>query len=95
MLYLIYFDKYLLSSQFYKQIDLKHINQTKQSGENNKVELGIDLREFYPSVEWDILGVPAERHVKYYTCCLEPYPGTVKSCGEYIFFLTLLTSHNS
>lgn len=36
------------------QIDLKHINQTK--GDNNKVELGIDLREFYPSVEWDILG---------------------------------------
>lgn len=55
------------------QIDLKHINQTK--GDNNKVELGIDLREFYPSVEWDILGVPAERHEKYYPCCAEPYPG--------------------
>ncbi|XP_055315251.1 acetylcholine receptor subunit alpha-like 2 [Sitodiplosis mosellana] len=54
------------------QIDLKHINQTK--GDNNKVELGIDLREFYPSVEWDILGVPAERHEKYYPCCAEPYP---------------------
>lgn len=55
------------------QIDLKHINQSK--GDNNKVELGIDLREFYPSVEWDILGVPAERHEKYYPCCAEPYPG--------------------
>lgn len=55
------------------KIDLKHINQTK--GDNNKVELGIDLREFYPSVEWDILGVPAERHEKYYPCCAEPYPG--------------------
>lgn len=59
------------------QIDLKHINQTK--GDNNKVELGIDLREFYPSVEWDILGVPAERHEKYYPCCAEPYPGKFKS----------------
>ena len=39
------------------------------------MELGIDLREFYPSVEWDILGVPAERHEKYYPCCAEPYPG--------------------
>lgn len=53
------------------QIDLKHIDQ--KSGDNN-VELGIDLREYYPSVEWDILGVPAERHEKFYPCCLEPYP---------------------
>ncbi|KAJ8947687.1 hypothetical protein NQ314_008564 [Rhamnusium bicolor] len=45
------------------QIDLKHINQ--KFGED-KVEVGIDLREYYPSVEWDILGVPAERHEKYY-----------------------------
>ncbi|XP_012284824.1 acetylcholine receptor subunit alpha-L1 [Orussus abietinus] len=53
------------------QIDLKHINQNV--GDNN-VEVGIDLREYYPSVEWDILGVPAERHEKYYPCCHEPYP---------------------
>jgi nicotinic acetylcholine receptor len=51
---------------------LKHINQ--KVGED-KVEVGIDLREYYPSVEWDILGVPAERHEKYYPCCAEPYPG--------------------
>ncbi|XP_074109448.1 nicotinic acetylcholine receptor alpha2 [Cotesia typhae] len=53
------------------QIDLKHINQ--KSG-NNNVEIGMDLREYYPSVEWDILGVPAERHEKFYPCCLEPFP---------------------
>ncbi|CAK9811584.1 Acetylcholine receptor subunit alpha-like 2 [Anthophora quadrimaculata] len=52
------------------QIDLKHINQNT----GDKVEVGIDLREYYPSVEWDILGVPAERHKKYYPCCDEPYP---------------------
>ncbi|KOX71203.1 Acetylcholine receptor subunit alpha-L1 [Melipona quadrifasciata] len=52
------------------QIDLKHINQNM----GDKVEVGIDLREYYPSVEWDILGVPAERHKKYYPCCEEPYP---------------------
>lgn len=57
------------------QIDLKHVNQTKENG--NKVQLGIDLGEFYPSVEWDILGVPAERHEKYYPCCAEPYPGKI------------------
>ncbi|XP_014471868.1 PREDICTED: acetylcholine receptor subunit alpha-L1 isoform X2 [Dinoponera quadriceps] len=52
------------------QIDLKHINQNM----GDKVEVGIDLREYYPSVEWDILDVPAERHTKYYPCCHEPYP---------------------
>ncbi|KAK9506749.1 hypothetical protein O3M35_008626 [Rhynocoris fuscipes] len=40
----------------------------------DKVDVGIDLREYYPSVEWDILGVPAERHEKFYPCCEEPYP---------------------
>ena len=34
---------------------------------------GIDLTEFYMSVEWDILEVPAVRNVKFYTCCEEPY----------------------
>ncbi|XP_077290472.1 nicotinic acetylcholine receptor alpha2 [Arctopsyche grandis] len=53
------------------QIDLKHISQKPG---DNKVEVGIELREYYPSVEWDILGVPAERHEKYYPCCQEPYP---------------------
>ena len=39
------------------------------------MEVGIDLSEYYINVEWDILRVPAERHVKVYTCCPEPYPG--------------------
>uniref|UniRef100_A0A182JIY9 Neurotransmitter-gated ion-channel transmembrane domain-containing protein n=1 Tax=Anopheles atroparvus TaxID=41427 RepID=A0A182JIY9_ANOAO len=55
-----------------KRIDLKHKNQLNNS--DNMVKIGIDLREYYPSVEWDILGVPAERHEKYYPCCAEPYP---------------------
>ena len=38
-----------------------------------EVEIGVDLTEFYMSVEWDILEVPAIRNVKYYTCCDEPY----------------------
>lgn len=58
----------------YFQIDLKHKAQEKDKG--NKVEIGIELREYYPSVEWDILGVPAERHEEFYPCCSEPYPGT-------------------
>lgn len=35
--------------------------------------MGIDLTEFYLSVEWDILEVPAIRNEKFYTCCVEPY----------------------
>jgi nicotinic acetylcholine receptor len=36
--------------------------------------MGIDLQDYYISVEWDIMGVPAARNEKYYSCCEEPYP---------------------
>lgn len=41
---------------------------------NSTVAYGMDLSEYYLNVEWDILSVPAERHVKKYPCCPEPYP---------------------
>ncbi len=41
---------------------------------NDTVPYGMDLSEYYLNVEWDILDVPAERHVKTYPCCPEPYP---------------------
>lgn len=40
------------------QVDLRHIDEVKGS---NVVKVGIDLSEFYTSVEWDILEVPAVR----------------------------------
>lgn len=46
----------------------------QQSG-SNIVKVGIDLSEFYLSVEWDILAVPATRNEEYYPCCEEPYSG--------------------
>merc|ERR1712045_199691 len=52
------------------QVDLRHIDE---ENERPEVEIGVDLTEFYMSVEWDILEVPAIRNVKYYTCCDEPY----------------------
>ena len=52
------------------QVDLRH--QEEEQG-TNIVNIGVDLSEFYMSVEWDILAVPAIRNVKYYTCCDEPY----------------------
>lgn len=47
----------------------------KQELGSNLVEIGIDLSDFYLSVEWDILEVPAARNEEYYPCCTEPYSG--------------------
>ncbi|CAB3381709.1 Hypothetical predicted protein [Cloeon dipterum] len=52
------------------KVDLRHMDEKIGS---NVVEVGVDLSEFYMSVEWDILEVPAVRNEKFYTCCDEPY----------------------
>ncbi|KOB77381.1 Nicotinic acetylcholine receptor alpha-3 subunit [Operophtera brumata] len=46
-----------------------------QSPGSSLVHVGIDLSEFYLSVEWDILEVPATRNEEYYPCCTEPFSG--------------------
>ena len=57
------------------QVDLKHVEQeTTGAGESDVIQYGIDLKDFYDSVEWDLLSVPARKNSKYYTCCSEPYP---------------------
>ncbi|XP_076686208.1 nicotinic acetylcholine receptor alpha4 isoform X2 [Andrena cerasifolii] len=53
-----------------QQVDLRHMDEKSGS---NVVDVGVDLSEFYMSVEWDILEVPAVRNEKFYTCCDEPY----------------------
>ncbi|CAD7077041.1 unnamed protein product [Hermetia illucens] len=52
------------------KVDLRHMDEKQGS---NIVDVGVDLSEFYMSVEWDILEVPAVRNEKFYTCCDEPY----------------------
>jgi len=52
------------------QVDLRHQEEEQNS---DVVHIGVDLSEYYMSVEWDILAVPARRNVKLYTCCEEPY----------------------
>uniref|UniRef100_T1IUC5 Nicotinic acetylcholine receptor alpha 1 subunit n=1 Tax=Strigamia maritima TaxID=126957 RepID=T1IUC5_STRMM len=52
-------------------VDLKHLNGIEGI---SIVDVGIDLREFYLSVEWDVMAVPAVRNEKFYSCCEEPYP---------------------
>jgi len=38
------------------------------------VDVGVDLHDYYPSIEWDILSAPAVRHVVLYDCCKDdPY----------------------
>jgi len=39
--------------------------------------MGIDLQDYYLSVEWDIMRVPAVRNEKFYSCCEEPYPDII------------------
>ncbi|KAL1428583.1 hypothetical protein MTO96_002945 [Rhipicephalus appendiculatus] len=53
------------------QVDLKHVSEIPDT---NIVPVGIDLTEFYLSVEWDIMAVPAMRREKFYSCCEQPYP---------------------
>lgn len=54
----ILFILHSLFSLFLFQVDLRHIDELNGT---NIVEVGIDLSEFYTSVEWDILEVPAVR----------------------------------
>lgn len=60
------------------QVDLQHIWKKERYGEdspsNITIDTGMDLDNFYPSQEWDVLTVPARKNIKKYPCCTEPYP---------------------
>lgn len=43
------------------QVDLRHVDEVDGS---TVIEIGVDLSEFYTSVEWDILEVPAVRYIE-------------------------------
>ena len=47
---------WIISDAF--QVDLRHLEENFGS---TVVEMGVDLSEFYMSVEWDVLAVPATR----------------------------------
>jgi len=34
----------------------------------------VDISDYVDSNEWALVAHPAEKHVKYYSCCREPYP---------------------
>lgn len=52
------------------EVELKHVGPKR----GNKIEIGIDLSQFYKNVEWDIIDVPAYFNEVYYECCEEPFP---------------------
>ena len=66
-------------------INLEHINE-KNATPRTKVDInkdgttklytvenGIDMADYYTSVEWDVLAVPAQKNIKVYACCPNPY----------------------
>ncbi|XP_037079304.1 acetylcholine receptor subunit alpha-like 1 [Pollicipes pollicipes] len=53
---------------------LQHI---KQLPDSDLVSYGIELDNYYLSVEWDIMQVPALRHDVFYSCCDDPYTDIV------------------
>ena len=58
------------------QVDLQHIELDKFgiTNDTDTIEEGMNIKEFYRSTEWDLMGIPAKKYVKQYTCCPEPYP---------------------
>lgn len=46
----------------------------KQEEGSRYVDMGVDMSEYYKSVEWDVLMVPAKYNEEHYDCCPEPYP---------------------
>ena len=58
------------------EVDLRHVRESKgiSDGHQTVIPNGVDLCEYYPNVEWDIINVTARRKEKFYPCCPEPYP---------------------
>ena len=56
------------------ELDLQHFCNGTKEGKDTIIPRGIDLRDYYTNVEWDVLNVTAMKRVKFYPCCPEPYP---------------------
>ncbi|CAF1148491.1 unnamed protein product [Didymodactylos carnosus] len=50
------------------QLNLSHINSKL-----SYMEQGINFRDYYHNVEWDIMKAPGKRNMKIYSCCKVPY----------------------
>ncbi|ELT99602.1 hypothetical protein CAPTEDRAFT_91948 [Capitella teleta] len=65
------------------KVDMSHVKRDLyardpcNNTENPLIEKGIDMDEFIPSQEWDVLQVPAKRRINFYPCCSYPYPDII------------------
>ncbi|XP_071093942.1 acetylcholine receptor subunit alpha-like 1 [Haliotis cracherodii] len=57
------------------ELDLQHMcNGVETQNDGLVITRGIDIRDYYHNVEWDIINVTARRKEKFYACCPGPYP---------------------
>ena len=45
------------------EVDLQHVCNGTVTGEEIVIQRGIDLKDYYPNVEWDVINVTARRKV--------------------------------
>ncbi len=62
-------------TRFFHKVNLKHITQKHipEYAGNVHIDHAIYLKDFYPSVEFELLQLSAMRRAEYYTCCREPF----------------------
>ena len=53
-------------------------------------DASVDISDYIESNEWALIGYPAKKNVKYYTCCSEPFPGMSQSTAGPSHILHLL-----
>lgn len=65
----------IFKSSLIISVSLKHITQKRipEHEGNVHIDHAIDLKDFYPSVEFELLEVSAIRRAEYYTCCADPF----------------------
>lgn len=56
------------------EVDLQHVCNGTTVDDKVIIPRGIDMKDYYYNVEWDVLNVTARRNVKFYPCCTEPFP---------------------
>ena len=57
------------------QVDVRHVSEEKYvKNETDLIEKGMEMDDYYPSHEWDVMGAKAQKHIVKYPCCPEPFP---------------------
>jgi len=54
-------------------VRIKHKSLSDKDFDQQVIDDGINLDDYYKSTEWDLLAVKSKKDMKYYPCCSEPY----------------------